>query len=131
MDSIVEFLDDQYARLEAFANAQSRLLNSSMMKVSKDNDDYVAEVQQAVEKFESCRDKVQENLKAMKDNETFCERYNEHVDLCFRVASTIAKNPSWGALGIPSHSAGALESNTVSLAALRASMTTIKEMGGI
>ena len=139
MTSYTDLLDEQYRCLEAFANAQSRLLNASSFTAkttSRHRPDDEAEeegneVDQAVKHLMSCRQKVQHNLKRFMDDEQFCRKHNAHLDLSRRIIRTMAKNPSWDRVGIPSHLNAVLETNTVALATLRASICLIKDLEGV
>lgn len=127
MTTIGELLDDQYACVEAYANSQSRLLNASMKNIPLGSEES-HELSRAVELHECCRIKVQSSWMRMHANSDFCRRHLSHLDLSKRVIHTVAKNPSWGSIGLPSHTNGVLESNTVALASLRASIARIKEI---
>ena len=136
MTTFADLLDEQYRCLEAFANAQSRLLNASSFTAntttrrrSKEEDGM--EVDQAVKHLISCRQKVQQNLKRFMADEQFCKKHKAHLDLSLRIIRTIAKNPTWDGMGIPSHTNEVLENNTVALAALRASICLTKDQEGI
>jgi hypothetical protein len=122
-----ELLEQQYACVEEYANSQSRLLNASMKKISLGSEES-QELSLAVEFHESCRRKLQSHWRRLIADSDFCTRHGDHLDLSQRVIQTVAKNPSWGCVGLPSHSDGVLESNTVALASLRASMMRIKDI---
>jgi hypothetical protein len=130
MTALLALLDEQYVCLEAFANAQSRLLNgfSARAHPLREDEERSVEVEDAVERIDSCRQKVQQNLQRLMADEEFSKKHKSHVDLSLRVVRTIARNPSWGAMGIPSHATGVLETNTVALASIRASISIIKEL---
>lgn len=127
MTTIIQLLEEQYVTLEEYANAQSRLLNASMKKSSSDTEN-VTEISSAIERLEICRQKVQSNLYRLLEDVDNSTKYKEHIDLSRRAIKTIAINPSWCAAGIPSHTEGVLESNTVALACLRGSIARIKDI---
>ena len=122
----MELLKLQYESLETFANAQSRLLNAFMNKSSTSNAAIL--IAPEIEYMESCRQHVRAIGRQIHADDELCRKYQEHVDLSVRVVQTIGKNPSWDPMGIPSHSDGILQSNTVALAALRASLARIQEL---
>jgi hypothetical protein len=127
MTTIEELLEQQYEYIEEYANSQTRLLNASMKNISVISEES-QDLSLAVELHESCRRKIQSNWKRLIADRDFCTRHGPHLDLSKRVIQTVAKNPSWGCIGLPSHSDGALESNTIALASLRASMMRIKDI---
>jgi len=136
MTALTDLLDEQYRWMEAFANAQSRLLNASSFTVktpsrTRHEEEEGIEVDQAVNHLISCRQKVQQNLKRFMADEQFCKKHRAHLDLSLRIVRTISKNPSWDGMGIPSHTNEVLETNTVALASLRASICLIKDQEGI
>ena len=126
MTNIGDLLDDQYACVEAYANSQTRLLNASMTKILPGSDES-HELALAVEHHESCRRNLQSNWKRLTEDMEFCKRYRAHLELSQRVIKTVAQNPSWGCTGLPSNFDGILETNTVALASLRASITRIRD----
>ena len=119
--TLKEILEEQYTVTENFANAQSRLLNASMTKSSEDEiRSALASMNKAKRSVRSCMQQLQE--------EDSLRAYPTHVSLSNRVVQTISKNPSWHSNGIPSHATNILETNTVALATLKASITRILEM---
>jgi len=145
---LLQLLDEQYICMEAFANTQSRLWNVSSFTVTTTNktssssssslrrrqddptEEIVEQMTAVMGDWESCRQRVQMNLKQLLDDE-FCRKHKDHIDLSIRVIKTIAKNPTWGTMGIPTHTTGILETNTIALVALRASIAKVKESYGI
>lgn len=123
-NDVLSLIDAQYQSVEALANAQSRLLNASLQRSSSSAADLVA----AIENLESCREEVRSIWRQLLADEDFCKRHKEHVDLSARVMKTVAMNPSWDSMGIQSHNNGILESNTVALASLRASLARVKDI---
>jgi hypothetical protein len=123
--TITQIIEEQYAITEKYANSQSRLLNASMMTSQsyEDND----EVLMALKGISNIRNRVRSTFQRLEQDD-FKDEYPDHVALSKRVIQTIANNPSWHAIGIPSHSASVLENNTVALAALKASIARVNEM---
>ena len=124
-ESISDLLQAQYDAAEAYANAQIRLSNAFIQRSSSSTSE---DLRQALEQWDSCRQAVQANMKLILAEDEFCARHAAHLELSHRVVETIARNPSWGSMGLPSHTAGILEENTVALAALRASIGRVNEI---
>ena len=126
--TILELFEEQYSAVEEYANSQSRLVNAFLKKNSVETEEAI-DVVLVMEQQDTCRQRLQENLhKLLQVPEYHMTRYQSHVDLSCRVIQTIANNPRWTCMGIPSHVDGILQSNTVALACLRASITKIKEI---
>lgn len=122
----VQLLQDQYSIAEEYANIQSRLLNVSMKSsasLASSDDEEIERVLDDVNKY---RNRTRSNL-ARLQHEGFHKLYPAHVALSLRVINTIANNPSWNANGIPSHFTNILETNTVALATLKASIDRITQ----
>ena len=119
--TLKEILEEQYTVTEDFANAQSRLLNASMTKSSED------EIRSALASMNKARRSVRSCMQLLQEEDSL-RAYSTHVSLSNRVVQTISKNPSWHSNGIPSHATNILETNTVALATLKASITRILEM---
>ena len=119
--TLTEILEEQYSLTEDFANSQSRLLNVSMAKSSDE------EITSALVGMTKSRQRVRSSLERLHE-EDFFRTYPAHVNLSNRVVQTIAKNPSWHSNGIPSHVTNILETNTVALATLKASISRIIEL---
>lgn len=126
MDDTVVILDELYESIEAFANAQSRQLNAYSNNITYESNE-ATDVSSEIEYLESCRQKMQMVWGRIFRDEEMRRKYPSHLGLSARVIETVVKNPTWSAMGIPSHSDGILESNTVALASLRASLAKIKE----
>ncbi len=116
-----QILKEQYTLAKEYANAQSRLLNATIV-----NDD--RQIALALKDLDSCRSRVRSNLLQQQEEE-IPSSYPQHAALSQRVLQTIANNPSWHANGIPSYSQNnaTLEINTVALASLKASISNICE----
>lgn len=124
--TIVEMLQQQYDSMERFANAQARLLNVSSTHAAStgvQSDD----LDDAISSLYDVQHRLRSNLKQLEQEETFRKLYPKHVTLSQRVAQTISNNPSWRTNGLPSHTKGITETNTVALATLRASIERINE----
>eukprot|EP00980_Cylindrotheca_fusiformis_P001439 scaffold345_cov134-Cylindrotheca_fusiformis.AAC.50 len=124
MDSM-KLLQEQYSFAEAYANSQSHLLNASVASSTSANDK--DEIGSAVNALNESRNRCRSNLEALSEGQ-FQKLYPAHVALSQRVLQTIANNPSWQANGLPSHVGSILETNTVALATLKASIDHISEL---
>src|SRR5210317_1504966 len=124
--TIVHLLQEQSDCMERFANAQARLLNASSIR-SSPSAAASDEMDEALTTLYGIRNQLRSNLMQLKQQENFCKLYPKHLALSQRVAQTIAANPSWHSNGLPSHGKGITETNTVALAALRASIERINE----
>ncbi|CAJ1966573.1 unnamed protein product [Cylindrotheca closterium] len=126
--TIVELLQLQYDAMERFANAQARLLNvSSTHAASTVAESSAEDMEDALSSINKVRNRLRSNLKQLEQDEKFCKLHPKHLALSQRVAQTIASNPSWHTNGLPSHTTGITETNTVALATLRASIERINE----
>ena len=112
--------------MEDFANAQSRLLNATMAASSSVPSDS-SSVQDAVREMVKCRDSVRSFLEQVEQDELINARYPEHISLTRKVIRTIHSNPAWHSNGVPNSTGDILATNTVALAALRASTSRICE----
>ena len=122
-DSLESLLNTQYHVIEEFANAQSQLFNvATKATVSTDTHD---DIERAVHNLAIRRTAVRSIMVKLSQNEEIKERYASHIGLSQRVCRTILTNPDWSENGLPLSSHLLLESNTVALATLKASMTEI------
>lgn len=146
--SYLELLDQQYALVEAYANAQTLLFNASanpnsaVLKQEDDNTfDEFSSLQQpivaALERLEEAKWKLRSNFRDLHSHTTTKQQLrSQHLGLSERVIATIAKNPSWHLNGLPDDAGrnnfaqSALEANTVAIAALNASIARIKDIEG-
>lgn len=127
MSQLSSLLEEQYAATEAFANAQSRLLNAVLDTTTKQPKRAEA-VHAASSGHYDKRERLRSVYAKLRNNEEMKVRYKEHIELSQRVIETIAMNPSWDEFDFPSHTRGILETNTVALACLKASIARIKEV---
>lgn len=127
MSQLSSLLEEQYAATEAFANAQSRLLNAVLDTTTKQPKRAEA-VHAASSGHYDKRERLRSVYAKLRNNEEMKLRYKEHIELSQRVIETIAMNPSWDEFDFPSHTRGILETNTVALACLKASIARIKEV---
>jgi hypothetical protein len=125
--NISNLLQDQYTFTEEYANSQSRLLNASMTSSASTADTDDDEIKSALNDLTTYRNRVRSNLVQLHQGE-FYELYPAHVALSQRVIKTIASNPSWHPNGLYSHVKSILETNTVALATLKASIDRINEI---
>lgn len=126
VQTIVQLLQEQNDSMERFANAQALLLNVSSARTSPSTA-FSDELDDALSSLYEIRNRLRCNLKQLEQEELFCKFYPRHLALSKRVAQTIAANPSWHPNGLPSHTRGITETNTVALASLRASIERINE----
>jgi len=124
---ISELLDEQYNNVEDYANSQSRLVNAFLKRNTMETEEGI-DVAMAMEQQDTSRQRIQGNFRRLFEIPEFHTKYKPHMDLSYRVVQTISNNPTWHPMGIPSHVDGILQSNTVALACLRASITKIKEI---
>ena len=125
--TILDLLEDQYSIVEEYANSQSRLVNAFLQRNALETEDSM-DIIVAIEQQDNCRQRIQGTLHQLFEIPEFHTKYKSHLDLSCRVIQTISNNPTWNSMGIPSHIDGILQSNTVALACLRASITKIKEI---
>jgi TolA-binding protein len=125
------------------ATATSRLSSSSS---SSSDDDAVIN---AIERLDKARINVRSNLKDLQEhiiqiqnqiqnnnnnnnNNNEQQRYTNHINLSKRVIETISYNPSWYSNGLPKpptdNNTNSLQTNTIAIAALKASIATIREI---
>ena len=149
--------EEQYAVVEEYANAQTFLLNatttttktksatsrlsSSSLSSSSDDDAII----NAIERLDRARNNVRSNLKDLQEQEIQIQNNNNnsiqqqrysmnHINLSKRVIKTISYNPSWYSNGLPKptddnyNNTNSLQTNTVAIAALKASIATIREI---
>ena len=148
--TFLELLDEQYIKVEAYANAQTRLYNASTTAKnanangsslgSFDDDDAEEELSsspiiRALERLEDAKWNLRSNLENLREA-SLSRMHSRHLELSGRVISTISTNPSWHANGLPddagrnTFSRQALEANTVAIAALNASIARIRDIEG-
>jgi hypothetical protein len=125
--NISKLLQEQYTFTEEYANSQSRLLNASMTSSASAADTDDDEIKSALNDLNTYRNRVRSNLERLHQGD-FHKLYPAHVALSQRVIQTIASNPSWHPNGLHSHVKSILETNTVALATLKASIDRINEM---
>lgn len=137
MSSLPRLLEEQYSCTERYANAQTALFNAVTTSSQRSSsptphpvDDDDDNVGRAVKKLGEARCRVRSNWADIQRHPVVKKQYPNHVALSQRVLRTIASNPSWHANGLPtlnltqSH----LQTNTVALASLKASIVGILEM---
>ena len=148
--------EEQYAVVEEYANAQTFLLNATTTKTktksatsrlsssssSSSSDDAIIN---AIERLDRARNNVRSNLKDLQEQEIQIQNNNNnsiqqqrysmnHINLSKRVIKTISYNPSWYSNGLPKptddnyNNTNLLQTNTVAIAALKASIATIREI---
>ena len=149
-----EFLllrEEQYAVVEEYANAQTFLLNATttttktktkLSSSSSLSDDAIIN---AIERLDKARNNVRSNLKDLQEQEIQIQNNNDnnieqqrysmnHINLSKRVIKTISYNPSWYSNGLPKptddnyNTTNSLQTNTIAIAALKASIATIREI---
>ena len=146
--SYLELLDQQYALVEEYANAQTLLYNASANPNSasskRDDDSKLDEFSPsqpptivALERLEDVKWKLRSNLQHLHSRTTAKQQLRfQHLALSKRVISTIASNPAWHSNGLPNDAGrnnfaqSALQTNTVAIAALNASIARIKDIEG-
>ena len=148
----LELLDQQYALVEEYANAQTLLYNASAntkSTVSSPVDgsfhDEIAPSKlptvEALERLEEAKWKLRSNIQGLRrqcesGGVSSKELRSNHLVLSGRVITTIANNPAWHSNGLPNDAGRnnfarkALEANTVAIAALNASIARIKDIEG-
>ena len=99
----------------------------------------------AIERLDKARKNVRSNLKDLQEQEIQIQNNNNnslqqqrysmnHINLSKRVIKTISYNPSWYSNGLPkpntddNHNTNSLQTNTIAIAALKASIATIREI---
>ena len=149
--------EEQYAVVEEYANAQTFLLNATTTKTktksatsrlsssslsSSSDDDAIIN---AIERLDKARNNVRSNLKDLQEQEIQIQNNNNnslqqqrysmnHINLSKRVIKTISYNPSWYSNGLPKptddnyNTTNSLQTNTIAIAALKASIATIREI---
>jgi hypothetical protein len=139
--SLSQLLDEQYAKTEAYTNAQILLFNVTVHPVSPSSDSdwdgtndrqHHDAIASAVENLHNVREQVRSNLHSLQTNIDLQQRYPDHLALSRRILRTISHNPSWNSNGISSTgtSQDLLQINTVAMAALKASIANIIENQG-
>ena len=143
-------LEEQYAVIEEYANAQTFLFNVITTTTRKTGEQEVpsddlssfgdttdSSTIKALERLDEARTNVRSNFKSLREDACIKERHSVHIDLSRRVIETISNNPSWHANGLPTPTAGnngggmeGLKTNTVAIAALKASIARIREIEG-
>ena len=146
-------LDEQYALIEEYANAQTFLYNAITTTTSRTTsrrtkgqgpslvgDDSTIK---ALERLDEAKTNVRSNFMNIRDYDDtdIKERHwhSGHINISRRVIETISNNPcSWHANGLPTavgnNNGGGgianegLKTNTVAIAALKASIARIREM---
>ena len=149
--------EEQYAVVEEYANAQTFLLNatttttntktkSATSRLSSSSDDDA--IINAIERLDTARNNVRSNLKDLQEQEIQIQNNNNnslqqqrysmnHINLSKRVIKTISYNPSWYSNGLPKPTddnynntitTNSLQTNTIAIAALKASIATIREI---
>jgi hypothetical protein len=126
MTIVSQLLKEQYDLVEEYANAQSRLLNATIVSSPSSGDD--DQLSGALENLHSCRCRVRTTMDQLQRDDEIRQRHSAHVTLSRRVIQTIAQNPSYYSNGIPGHTKSTLEANTVALATLKASISRICEL---
>ena len=124
-------------------SATSRLSSSSLSSSSDDD-----AIINAIERLDRARNNVRSNLKDLQEQEIQIQNNNNnsiqqqrysmnHINLSKRVIKTISFNPSWYSNGLPkptddNHNntitTNSLQTNTIAIAALKASIATIREI---
>jgi hypothetical protein len=140
MSVISELLQEQYEKSEAYANAQTRLLNAtrkgstiatettSLSTIDDRSERKAIIYSDAITSLYNAREEVRSNFRQLLKNDEIKYKYPEHIALSRRIVLTIANNPSWHFNGIPSGGGHDLiQTNTVAIAALKASITRILE----
>jgi hypothetical protein len=152
--SFLDLLDDQYAMVEAYANAQTLLYNAATTtaKTSSattsgspqgafddlDEDDELSSMPptvRALERLEDAKWNLRSNFRDLREASR-SDLHSRHLALSGRVITTIAGNPSWHANGLPNDTGmetfaqTALKANTVAIASLNASIARIKAIEG-
>ena len=145
--------EEQYAVVEEYANAQTFLLNatttttkpktrSATSRLSSSSDDAIIN---AIERLDKARKNVRSNLKDLQEQEIQIQNNNNnslqqqrysmnHINLSKRVIKTISYNPSWYSNGLPKptddnyNTTNSLQTNTIAIAALKASIAAIREI---
>ena len=140
--SFLELLDEQYAMVEEYANAQTLLFNAAANPSAKsaseteEFDEFAPSKPPtvvALERLEEAKWKLRYNFLDLKDA-SVSKLHTNHLSLSERVVTTIYMNPTWHANGLPndagrtSFAQSALEVNTVAIAALNASIARIKDI---
>ena len=150
--------EEQYAVVEEYANAQTFLLNATTtntktksttsrlsLSSSSSSSDDDAIIINAIERLDKARNNVRSNLKDLQEQEIQIQinnnnsiqqqRYSmNHMNLSKRVIKTISYNPSWYSNGLPKptddnhNTTNSLQTNTIAIAALKASIATIREI---
>ena len=150
--------EEQYAVVEEYANAQTFLLNATTTKTktksttsrlslssSSSSSDDDAIIINAIERLDKARNNVRSNLKDLQEQEIQIQNNNNnsiqqqrysmnHINLSKRVIKTISYNPSWYSNGLPKptddnyNTTNSLQTNTIAIAALKASIATIREI---
>lgn len=147
--TFLELLDQQYSKVEDYANAQTLLYNASTTAKNANangsslgsfDDDEEEEsssspIIRALERLEDAKWNLRSNLENLREA-GLSKMHSRHLELSRRVITTISTNPSWHANGLPndagrnSFSRKALEANTVAIAALNASIARIRDIEG-
>ena len=142
--SFLELLDEQYAMVEEYANAQTLLFNAATSPTTKtamnagEFDDFTPSKSPtvvALKRLEEIKWKLRYNFQDLQDA-SISELQAKHLALSERVVTTIYRNPAWHANGLPNDagrndfSQSALEANTVAIAALNASIARLKDIEG-
>lgn len=131
-EGLRRILKEQYARAEAYCNAQTRLQNA--LVESRDGRSRVLHQQslkQATSQLLDCTEKVQDNLNKLSlcqlDNRNQQKALETHLARSKRVLETIFQNGGeLSHLGIPV-SRDDVEIKTVALATLRASIAQVEK----
>lgn len=146
--SFLELLDEQYAKVEEYANAQTLLYDASTTAKNakskgsslgsfddEEEESSSSPIIRALERLEDAKWNLRSNLENLREA-CLSKMHSRHLELSGRVISTIYTNPSWHANGLPndagknSFSRKALEANTVAIAALNASIARIRDIEG-
>lgn len=125
---LMELLEEQYALTENFANAQTRLFNSTRAQQGSTTQWDAKEVAKAVSGLHKAKTQVRSNFECILNDRAVAERYPEHIALSRRVLQTISRNPMWTSIGTSSGSGNldSFQANTVALATLNASIARLR-----
>ena len=125
--SLVELLDEQYTLTENYANAQTKLLNLTRTHVGSTTTRLDSgDIAMAGSGLYNAREQVRSNFECIQNHPSIAVRYPEHIALTRRVLQTISRNPTWAEIGIPIGNLDSIQTYTVALATLKASIAQVQ-----
>ena len=125
--SLLPLLDEHYQATQAYANAQTGLLNA-VLDTTTPQPQRSDALQKASTSLCDKREVLRSIFSKLQAHPELLLRHKSHIGVSRRVMQTISRNPSWNQFDLPSHTTGILEINTVALASLNASIARIKEV---